>query len=334
MVTLAVIGGGGWGKNHVRNFAEIQTCRLKTVCDLNEKTLAAHRNTYKNIQTTPQAAEVFGDKEIDAVVIATDAPSHYRIASQALDAGKHVFVEKPMTLSPADAEDLVKRADAAKRVLMVGHLMEYHPCVLQLKDLVDKGQLGALRYGYCQRVNLGVVRKDENAWWSLAPHDVSIILYIFQAEPVTVTAQGQAYLQKKVEDVVFAQLKFADGRMAHIHVSWFDPHKIRKVTLVGADKMATFDDMDASEKIRVYDKGVSVAGSVVGYDQALSVRSGDIWIPKTPGGEPLRVECLHFLECVEKGKPPRSDGRDGLRVVRVLDAATRSLRAGGAPVNL
>jgi predicted dehydrogenase len=183
-------------------------------------------------------------------------------------------------------------------------------------------------------VNLGVVRKDENAWWSLAPHDVSIILYIFQAEPVTVTAQGQAYLQKKVEDVVFAQLKFADGRMAHIHVSWFDPHKIRKVTLVGADKMATFDDMDASEKIRVYDKGVSVAGSVVGYDQALSVRSGDIWIPKTPGGEPLRVECLHFLECVEKGKPPRSDGRDGLRVVRVLDAATRSLRAGGAPVNL
>jgi len=149
-----------------------------------------------------------------------------------------------------------------------------------------------------------------------------------------VTAQGQAYLQKGVEDVIFAQLKFADGRMAHIHVSWFDPHKTRKITLVGSDKMATFDDMDANEKIRIYDKGVSVGGGVVGYEQSLSIRSGDIWIPKTPGGEPLRVECLHFLECIEKGQAPRSDGRDGLRVVRVLEAATRSLKAGGVPVNL
>ena len=334
MVTVAVIGGGGWGKNHVRNFAEIQSCRLKTVCDLKAKVLAGHQAAYKSIGLTADAGQIFADREIDAVVIATDAPSHYGLASQALDAGKHVFVEKPMTLSPADAEDLVRRAEAAQRVLMVGHLLEYHPCILQLRDLVDKGQLGALRYMYCQRVNLGVVRKDENAWWSLAPHDVSIILFIFGAEPVTVTAQGQAYLRPGVEDVVFAQMKFADGRMAHIHVSWFDPHKIRKVTLVGADKMATFDDMDASEKIRIYDKGVDFAGSVVDYERALNIRSGDILIPKTPAGEPLRIECLHFLECVEKGKTPRSDGRDGLRVVRVLDAAARSLKAGGAPVNL
>ena len=334
MVTVAVIGGGGWGKNHVRNFAEIQSCRLKTVCDLSEKVLKAHQAAHKGIGVTRDAGQVFADREIDAVVIATDAPSHYRLAAQAIDAGKHVFVEKPMTLSPADAEDLVKRADAAQRVLMVGHLLEYHPCVLQLKDLVDKGQLGDLRYMYCQRVNLGVVRKDENAWWSLAPHDVSIILFIFQAEPVTVTAQGQAYLRPGVEDVVFAQLKFADGRMAHIHVSWFDPHKIRKVTLVGADKMATFDDMDASEKIRIYDKGVDFAGAVVDYERAMNIRSGDILIPKTPSGEPLRIECLHFLDCVEKGKAPRSGGRDGLRVVRVLDAAARSLKAGGAPVSL
>jgi len=333
MVTVAVIGAGGWGKNHIRNFGEIQSCRLKAVCDLNEKALAAAKASYKNVETTTSAAAVFGDRQIDAVIIATDAPSHYRLACDALAAGKHVMVEKPMTLSPADAEDLVKRADAAGRILMVGHLLEYHPCVLMLKDLVDKGRLGDLRYMYCQRVNLGVVRKDENAWWSLAPHDVSIVLFVFQAEPVTVTAQGQAYLQKGVEDVVFAQLKFADGRMAHIHVSWFDPHKIRKVTLVGAERMATFDDMDASEKIRIYDKGVT-AGAVVGYEQALSIRMGDILIPKTPGGEPLRLECLHFLECIEKKKTPRSDGRDGLRVVRVLDAATRSLRAGGAPVNL
>jgi predicted dehydrogenase len=334
LVTLAVIGGGGWGRNHVRNFAEIPSCRLKTVCDLNEKTLAAHLAAHKSIGVTTDARQVFADPQVHAVVIATDAPSHYRLACEALDAGKHVLVEKPMSLAPADAEDLVRRAETAKRILMVGHLLEYHPCVLQLKDLVDRGQLGALRYVYCQRVNLGVIRKDENAWWSLAPHDVSIILYIFQAEPVTVTAQGQAYLRPGVEDVVFAQLKFADGRMAHVHVSWFDPHKIRKVTLVGADKMATFDDMDASEKIRIYDKGVDVAGTVVDYERALSIRSGDILIPKTPGGEPLRIECLHFLECIEKGKVPRSDGRDGLRVVRVLDAAARSLKAGGAPVNL
>jgi len=334
VVTVAVIGGGGWGKNHVRNFAEIQSCRLKTVCDLNPKVLAAHQAAHKGIGVTGDAGQVFADREIDAVVIATDAPSHYPLAAAALDAGKHVFVEKPMTLSPADAEDLVKRADAAGRVLMVGHLLEYHPCVLQLKDLVDKGRLGSLRYMYCQRVNLGVVRKDENAWWSLAPHDVSIILFIIQAEPVTVTAQGQAYLRPGVEDVVFAQMKFADGRMAHIHVSWFDPHKIRKVTLVGSDQMATFDDMDASEKIRIYDKGVDIAGSVVDYERALNIRSGDILIPKTPSGEPLRLECLHFLDCVENGRTPRSDGRDGLRVVRVLDAAARSLKAGGAPVNL
>ena len=334
MITVAVIGGGGWGKNHVRNFAEIPSCRLKTVCDLNEKVLAAHKAAYKEVEVTTKSDAVLADREVDAVVIATDAASHYPLARQALEAGKHVFVEKPMTLAPADSEDLVKRADAAKKVLMVGHLLEYHPCVLQLKDLVDKGQLGALRYLYCQRVNLGVIRKDENAWWSLAPHDVSIILFILQAEPVTVTAQGQAYLRPGVEDVVFAQLKFADGRMAHIHVSWVDPHKIRKVTLVGSDKMATFDDMDASEKIRIYDKGVNVSGSVVDYEQAIHIRSGDILIPKTPGGEPLRIECLHFLECVEKGKVPRSDGRDGLRVVRVLEAAGRSLRAGGAPITL
>jgi predicted dehydrogenase len=334
VVTVAVIGGGGWGKNHVRNFHEIKTCRLKTVCDLSEKVLGAVKAAYPTVGTTPVAAEVFADREVDAVVIATDAPTHYRLACDALAAGKHVFVEKPMTLAPADSEDLVKRADAAKKVLMVGHLLEYHPCVLQLKDLVDKGQLGALRYLYCQRVNLGVIRKDENAWWSLAPHDVSIILFIFQAEPVTVTAQGQAYLRPGVEDVVFAQLKFADGRMAHIHVSWFDPHKIRKVTLVGSDKMATFDDMDPNEKIRIYDKGVDAKGSVVGYEQSLTLRSGDVLIPRTPSGEPLRIECLHFLECIEKGRTPRSDGRDGLRVVRVLEAAGRSLAAGGAPITL
>jgi predicted dehydrogenase len=334
MVTLAVIGAGGWGRNHIRNFREIRSARLKTVCDLSEKVLAAHRAAYPGLGTTTAASEVLADPEVEAVVIATDAPSHYRIASDALAAGKHVLVEKPMTLVPAEAEDLVRRADAARRILMVGHLLEYHPSVLRLKEYVDAAALGRVRYMYCQRVNLGVVRKDENAWWSLAPHDVSVILYLFGAEPATVTAQGQAYLRAGVEDVVFAQLKFADGRMAHIHVSWFDPHKVRKMTVVGTEKMATFDDMDPAEPIRLYDKGVDVGGSVVGYEQAMSLRSGDVLIPRVAGGEPLRAECLHFLECIASGRTPRSDGRDGLRVVRVLEAGQRSLKAGGAPVAL
>ena len=334
MTTVAVIGGGGWGKNHVRNFHQIDVCRLKTVCDLDEAILARHRAVYEDLETTTRAEEIFADPEIDAVIIATDAPSHHRIAAAALEAGKHVLVEKPMTLVPEEAEALVRAAEAGGRVLMVGHLLEYHPCVLYLKDLADGGRLGGLRYMYSQRVNLGVVRKDENAWWSLAPHDVSVILFLFGAEPTVVTAQGQDYLQDGVEDVVFAQLKFADGRMAHIHVSWFDPHKIRKMTLVGAEKMATFDDMEAAEKIRIYDKGVETAGTVVGYEQSLDLRSGDIVIPKTPGGEPLRAECLHFLECIDQGRTPRSDGADGLRVVRVLEAGQRSLAGGGTPVEL
>lgn len=334
MTTVAVIGGGGWGKNHVRNFHQIDSCRLKTVCDLDEGILARHRAVCDGLEITTRAEDVFGDADVDAVVIATDAPSHYKIARAALESGKHVLVEKPMTLVPDEAQALVAQAEAAGRVLMVGHLLEYHPCVLFLKDLVDGGDLGGLRYMYSQRVNLGVVRKDENAWWSLAPHDVSVILFLFGAAPTVVTAQGQDYLQDGVEDVVFAQLKFADGRMAHIHVSWFDPHKIRKMTLVGAEKMATFDDMEPAEKIRIYDKGVESAGTVVGYEQSLDLRSGDIVIPKTPGGEPLRAECLHFLECVEKGRTPRSDGQDGLRVVQVLEAGQRSLEAGGTPVQL
>lgn len=334
MITLAVIGCGGWGKNHIRNFHAIESCRLKTLCDLNEKLLAARKADCDGVAMTTDSGEVVADDEIDAVVIATDAPSHYALAREALDAGKHVLVEKPMTLSPDEAEDLVGRAEAAGRVLMVGHLLEYHPCVLKLKELTDAGTLGAIRYMYCQRVNLGVVRRDENAWWSLAPHDVSVVLFLFQAEPVTVTAQGQAYLQPGVEDVVFAQLKFEDGRMANIQVSWLDPHKIRKMTVVGSEKMATFDDMEPAEKIRLYDKGVDISGSIVAWEQSLSLRTGDILIPKTPTGEPLRAECLHFLDCVERGSPARSDGRDGARVVRVLEAGQRSLREGGCPIQL
>jgi len=334
MVTVAVVGAGGWGKNLVRNFAGLPNSRLKTICDLNEQLLAKQQAAWPDVGTTTSFADVLADAEIDAVVVATTASTHFDLARQALEAGKHVYVEKPMTLAVEDAEALVAAADTAGLTLMVGHLLEYHPCVLKLKELIDAGELGRLYYAYMHRLNLGVVRKDENAWWSLAPHDVSVALFLLGAEPATVTSQGQAYLRQGVEDVVFTQLKFADGRMVNIHVSWLDPHKMRKITLVGTDRMVTFDDMEATEKIRVYDKAANVKAGSVDYADAITLRQGDIKIPFVKGDEPLRIECQHFIDCVANGRTPRSDGRDGLRVVRVLDAATRSLKAGGAPVAL
>ncbi|MHC4983931.1 MAG: Gfo/Idh/MocA family protein, partial [Planctomycetota bacterium] len=262
------------------------------------------------------------------------APMHYELAKASLVAGKHTYVEKPLALSSAESKELVDLAASKGLKLMVGHLLEYHPAVNYIKEMVGKGAVGDPLYLYFQRVNLGIVRKEENAWWSLAPHDVSVACYVFEAEPVSVSASGHAYLREGVEDVVFANLKFADGRMAHIHVSWLDPHKIRKVTLVGSQKMIVFDDMEASEKVRVYDKGAYVQRSVESYVEAITLRMGDILIPKIPNEEPLRVECEHFIDSVFKDKPPRSDGADGLRVVRVLEAGSESLRRGGEPIEL
>jgi predicted dehydrogenase len=334
MVTVAVVGAGGWGKNLVRNFAALPDCRLKTVCDLDPAKLAQAKAANPELTTTRELSAVLADREIEAVVIATPAPVHFETARRCLEAGKHVYVEKPLTLSVADAESLVALADQAGRKLMVGHLLEYHPCVLELKRLITSGELGDVYYIYTHRLNLGVVRKDENAWWSLAPHDVSVILHLFGGEPTVVTSQGHAYLRQGVEDVVFTQMKFADGRMAAVHVSWLDPHKIRKMTLVGTKKMATFDDMEATEKLKIYDKAANVTPGSVSYEDSISLRQGDILMPFVKGGEPLRTECLHFIDCLKNNKTPTSDGRDGLRVVKVLDAATRSLKAGGAPVSL
>jgi predicted dehydrogenase len=277
-------------------------------------------------------ADVARDPEVQGVVVAASAVSHYPLARALLEAGKDVYVEKPLTLEVAHAEELVRLARTKGRVLMVGHLLLYHPGVQYLKKMVVDGQIGDLLYIYCQRVNLGKVRKDENALWSFAPHDLSVILYLMDQEPVDVAARGAAFLQAGVEDVVFVDLRFASGQTAHAHVSWLDPHKLRKFTVVGTQKMMVFDDMEASEKIKVYDKGVDRAGQVVSYGDALTVRSGDILIPKISLQEPLRLECLHFVECVRERKRPLTDGIGGLRVVKVLDAAQRSLKAGGQPV--
>jgi predicted dehydrogenase len=334
-LNLAVIGAGNWGKNLVRNFAIADRCRLKCICDLREDVLELQKRSFPFVEVSTDVEKVLDDDNIDAVAIATEAPTHFAIARKSLEAGKHTFVEKPITVTAADARLLVDLANQKRVKLMVGHLLAYHPAVAHIKQMIDKGQIGRPYYMYTQRVNLGVVRRNENAWWSLAPHDISVICHLFDSEPISVAANGKCFLQKDIEDVVFATVKFADGKLAHIHCSWMDPHKIRKMTVVGSEKMVTFDDMEATEKVRVYDKAAAVrADFSTSYAEVISLRFGDIVIPKISGGEPLALECRHFVDAVLDGMPVRSDGRDGLRVVRILEAGQTSLKSNGRAVEL
>ena len=334
VLNVAVVGAGYWGKNLVRNFATAKRCSLKYVCDLDEKLFCIHKRNFPFIKTTTNLDDILGDKDVDAVVIATNVPTHFPLAQKSLEAGKHTYVEKPLTLKASDGKILVGIAKEKDLKLMVGHLLEYHPAVNYLKDVIDKGELGKPYYMYTQRVNLGIVRQDENAWWSLAPHDISIICYLFGSNPVSVAAHGQCFLQKDIEDMVFATIKFADGKMANLHCSWLDPHKIRKVTVVGSEKMVTFDDMEATEKVRMYDKAVAIKQDITtSYVEVISLRFGDIVIPKIPGGEPLTLECQHFIDCILDDKPIRSDGIDGVQVVQILEAGQKSLKSNGEPIN-
>jgi len=273
------------------------------------------------------------DPEVRGVVVASSALSHYPLSKEILQADKDVLVEKPMALSVKDAEEMIEISERRKRILMVGHLLIYHPVVDRLKDMVISGELGKVYYIYTQRVNLGVIRKDENALLSFAPHDVSVILYLLEEEPVMVTGCGESYIQKGIEDVAFLGLQFSDGKMANIHLSWLDPHKLRKITIVGSKKMVVFDDMEVSEKLKVYDKGVKNL-SYDTYGEYLSLRFGDITIPSVKMTEPLRAEAEHFIHSIESRKEPKTGGRDGLKVVRVLMAAQESLKKKGFPVSL
>lgn len=331
---IAVVGAGNWGRNLIRNFAMNRRARLRYICDRHRPTLETQTAQYPGVRGVSELDEVLADAAVAAVVIATDAPTHVPLATQALLAGRHVFVEKPLALSSQDAESLVRLAERVNRKLMVGHLLEHHPAVHAVAGMLERGELGALYYMYSQRINLGVVRSNENAWWSLAPHDVSVVCRLFNAVPVEVCAQGQCYLQPGIEDVVFATLRFADGRLAHLHVSWLDPHKIRKMTFVGTKKMIVFDDMHASEKLWIYDKAAEVNQNMRDFADVVSLRVGDIVIPKTPGGEPLSLEVKHFVDAVLDDKPILTDGHDGWRVVRVLEAGQRSLAGGGVPVKV
>ncbi|GIX21519.1 MAG: oxidoreductase [Gammaproteobacteria bacterium] len=332
MVNVAVVGVGGWGKNLARNYAQIPDARLKYICDLNPRALAACARLCPESAPTESFDRVLDDGEIDAVVVATTGETHYALCKKALEAGKDVFVEKPFVLDVAHAEELIALAEARGRILMVGHLLEYHPVVEKLRVLRES--LGRIYYIYSQRLNLGTVREDENALWNFAPHDISVILYLLERTPTRVAATGQSYLQPGIEDVVFLTLYFGDEAMAHVHVSWLDPHKVRRMTIVGSEKMAVFDDLAPTEKLKVYDKGARVNTDYNSFAEYVSLRFGDITIPYLKMAEPLRLECEHFLACVRERRRPLSDGLDGLNVVRVLTAAQRSLKDNGAPVSL
>jgi predicted dehydrogenase len=334
MITIGQVGLGYWGPNLLRNFQALPGALIKAVCDLEESALARAKEWHPHLICTSDFEELLGDLDIEAIVVASPAATHFRLARAALEAGKHVLVEKPLALQVDEAETLIRLADEHRLVLMVGHLLLYHPAIARLKEWLSGGELGEIYYIYTERRNLGQVRRDENAMWSLAPHDISVALHLLGEMPVMVAAQGQAYLQPGIEDTVFFTLRFADGRLVHSHVSWLDPHKVRRLTIVGDRRMAVFDDVEPTEKLRLYDKGVDRMPEYSSYGEALTLRFGDIYVPRIEMQEPLRLECQHFLDCINQGRQPRSDGQSGLQVLRVLDALQQSLDSAGRLVRL
>ena len=334
MVRIAVVGAGAWGINHVRAMSRTAGAELVMVCDGSAQARDRAHAIAPSARLGNDLAEALAAADVDAVVLATPAKDHAEQARMTLNAGKHVLVEKPLALDTADAHAVVAAAETHKRTLMVGHLMLFHPAVERLKAMIDRGELGRVFYIYAVRVNLGRVRQDENALWSLAPHDVSMIQYLLADEPASVSARGGIYLQNRIEDVVFVNLRFRSGVCAQIQVSWLDPRKERRLTIVGSQKMVEFDDVHPVEKLRVYDKGVDRPPAFTEYAQFLSIRNGDIHIPQIPMVEPLERECRHFVECVAEGKRPLTDGHSALRVVRVLEAAQKSLESDGTPVEV
>ena len=323
---IAVVGCGYWGKNLVRNFAQLGS--LSVICDANPVALKAQASLYPGVRSTSSFEDVLADADIDAVVVATQAVMHYEQVKAALYADKHVFVEKPLALHYRDGLELVELAEARGLLLMVGHILEYHPAVTTLKELIQRGELGKVWYAYSNRLNLGKVRTEENILWSFAPHDISIISTLVGGEPVTTSSTGSNYLQPGIADVTVTNLLFDNGVRGHIFVSWLHPYKEQRLVIVGDRKMAVFDDGAKDGKLKIYDKGIEWRDGVpIARQTAESV----ILISDA---EPLRLECQHFIDCIKHGKTPTTDGVNALRVLKVLEASQISLERGGAPVAL
>jgi predicted dehydrogenase len=317
---VGLAGLGYWGPNLARNFDDL--AELAWLCDLSPDLLARYGPRYPRARATDRFEDLLEDDSLQAVVIATPVPTHYELTRRALNAGKHVFVEKPPALSGAEADELVAIAGERGLVLLPGHLLLYHPGVAKLRALIDSGELGEMLYVYGNRQNLGQIRKDENALWSLGTHDLSVILHLVGEEPSEAWARGESFIHEGVEDVVFCYLRFPSGVVAHMHLSWLDPHKMRKLTVVGRNKMAVFDDMELERKVTVYDKGTEQRAESYG---EWRTRTGDIYIPKIANDEPLRLESRHFLSLVAGDGDPLAAARDGAAVVRVLEQLQTSL---------
>jgi predicted dehydrogenase len=332
MIRIAVVGAGAWGLNHVRTFARLPGATLTAVCDVDDAARARAAALAPGARLEAKLGDVLDAPDVDAVVLATPAARHADHARAALRAGKHVLVEKPLALRTADAQSVVALAEQAGRTLMVGHLMLHHPAFRKLEQLVADGVIGKVLYAYALRVNLGTLRRDENALWSLAPHDISMLLSLLGGPPETVSARGGCYLQPGVEDVVFVNMRFPSGVIAQVQLSWLDPRKERRLTVVGDRKMVELDDVHPTEKLRIHDKGFDAPPTFTSYAEFLSIRYGDTIIPRVDMAEPLELECRHFLDCIATGATPRTDGRSAIAVVRVLEAAGESLATDGAPV--
>lgn len=334
-VRIAQVGLGYWGPNLARNLANVEGGELSLLCDANAERLERISRGFPAARRSTEYAEVLDDGAIDAVVIATPVATHFDLAKAALEAGKHVLVEKPLATSSQQCIELIGRAEAADRVLMVGHIFLFNAAVQKVKEYIDGGQLGDLYYAYSQRLNLGQVRQDVNAMWNFAPHDLSILCHWFDGEPIDVQARGYSYIQPGIEDVVFMSMSFPGGIGANVHISWLDPLKVRRMTVVGSEKMVVYDDVSADAKITVFDRGVTKRlveraeaslGSYASFGEfQLLLRAGDVLIPKVEFTEPLQVECQHFVDCIRSGATPLADGWQGLRVVRALERAQRSM---------
>lgn len=332
MVKVGQIGLGDWGKNLFRNFISIPDCDMEICSDLNQKAMDNYKQLFPGVKFTSDWMDVL-KTDIDAVIIATPPEDHYPMGKEALEKGKHVFIEKPITLTSHEAQELIDLSKQNDKILMVGYILLYHPALKLLKRYIDQNDLGKVYYFYATRLNLGKVRTVENALWSFASHDISMILYLSGKYPKMVSATGASYIQGNIEDVSFLTMFFSDDLIAHIHTSWLDPHKTRKLTVVGERKMMVFDDTQPSEKIRVYDKGVDRLEYET-FGEYLSLRSGDIYVPKIEAVEPLKSECLHFIKSIQNGTQPLSDGKSGYDVVRILEAAQKSMESNGTPIEV
>lgn len=335
MIGMAVIGCGYWGPNLIRNFHNLENVRMHAIADLDRARLDRVGRLYPQAHKTTDFQELLRDPAIDAIVVATPVSTHYKLGRAVLEAGKHLFIEKPMAGSSEECRRLLDIADRKGLCIMVGHTFVFTPAVRKIRQLMKEGELGEVYYVNITRVNLGLFQQDVNVVWDLAPHDIAMLNHLFEATPQVVSATGRSYVQKEIEDVAFLTLEYPGGHLAHVHVSWLDPNKIRQATFVGSRKMLVYDDVSSLEKIRVYDKGVDVLPHYDNFGEFhLSYRFGDIFIPRLEQAEPLKIETAHFIACIEGKEEPLSSGAHGLEVVEVLEKACQSIKEDGKPHQL